>query len=122
MNMKEIARIANVSVATVSNVLNRKGSVSEETAERVLEIVRQNNYTPNFIARSLKKSSSRTIGIITEDLTVFNTPEIVDGINYICEKRDYHFILANMRVDKKYGRNFSETDRREYLFQSRWTE
>jgi DNA-binding LacI/PurR family transcriptional regulator len=110
VTIKEIAHRANVSIATVSNILNQTGRVSDETARKVLEIVEELHYTPNFNARSLKRNSSLTIGIITEDLTVFNTPEIVDGINACCSKNHYHFILANMRVHKRFGPAFTETD------------
>ena len=45
------------------------------------------------------------IGIITEDLTVFNTPEIVDGVASVCETLNYHYILSNLRFNKRYHDN-----------------
>jgi len=109
-NIKEIAKKANVSIATVSNILNGKGGVSRETAKRVLEIADELHYTPNFLAKNLKRGNTRTIGILTEDLTVFNATEIVDGINAYCEENSYHFILANLRLFKKYAGNFYELE------------
>ena len=41
------------------------------------------------------------IGVITEDLTVFNTPDIIDGIGACCEARDYLYVLGNMRIEKR---------------------
>lgn len=108
--IKEIAKKANVSIATVSNILNHKGGASEETTKKVMAVVREYRYTPNYNARSLKQQSTNTIGIITEDLTVFNTPEIVDGINSYCDDHHYHFILENLRLNKKYGSDFRETE------------
>jgi DNA-binding LacI/PurR family transcriptional regulator len=104
-SIKEIAQHCNVSIATVSNILNGKGGASEETRNRVLDAAAKLHYTPNFMAKNLKQKSTKTIGIITEDLTVFNTPEIVDGINEYCEINSYHFLLGNLRLQKKYQYN-----------------
>ena len=75
--IREISDRAGVSIATVSKVLNNKSGVKQETADRILQIADQLNYRPNLNARSLKLGDARTIGIITEDLSVFYTPEIV---------------------------------------------
>lgn len=101
--IREISEKAKVSIATVSKVLNGKKGVSQETIDNVMAIAHDLNYRPNLNARSLKKGQSRTLGVITEDLTVFNTPEIVDGISAYCESNDYHYILGNMRFNKRYG-------------------
>lgn len=69
--------------------------MSEETAKKVLKIAQKYNYVPNIYARNLKSQSLNIIGVITEDLTIFHTPEIVDGINYYCEKQGYSFVLGN---------------------------
>lgn len=70
-SIKDIARIAGVSVATVSYVLNRKvGSrISETTKNKILEIAKEINYTPNKIARSLKMNNSKLIGLIVPDIS-----------------------------------------------------
>ena len=70
--IREISDRAGVSIATVSKVLNNKSGVKQETADRILQIADQLNYRPNLNARSLKLGDAHTIGIITEDLTVFN--------------------------------------------------
>ena len=101
--IKEVARAANVSTATVSNVLNGTSKVKDKTRARVLQTAEQLNYTPNVLARSLKSRRSHTIGIITEEITAFNTPEIVDGIDEFREQNDYHFILSNLRMVKHFG-------------------
>lgn len=104
--IKEIAKACNVSVATVSNVFTGKGRVSEERRQLILQMARKMNYVPNDLARSLKQRNSRTIGIITEDLTVFNCPNIVDGIHEYLETIDYTYILGNLRLFRKYNNNF----------------
>ncbi|MFP7654501.1 LacI family DNA-binding transcriptional regulator [Chryseobacterium proteolyticum] len=70
-SIKDIARIAGVSVATVSYVINKKeGSrISEVTRNKILDIAEEINYTPNKIARSLKMSKSKLIGLIVPDIS-----------------------------------------------------
>ena len=90
--IKEIAKLANVSIATVSNVLNQKpGSASPEKVEKVLKVAKSLNYRPNYLAQSLKRQRSRSIGIIAEDLTVSQTAEIINGIEEYCEEYDYEY-------------------------------
>lgn len=101
--IKEISRKANVSIATVSKVLNGKSGVTDAVREKVLAVANELNYYPNLNARYLKSGSSRTIGIITEDLTVFNAPEIIDGAAAVLENAGYHYILSNLRFYKRYG-------------------
>lgn len=108
--IREISDRAKVSIATVSKVLNGKGGVGQATADNVLAIARELNYRPNLTARSLKKGQSQTLGVITEDLTVFNTPDIVDGIDAYCESEDYHYILGNLRFNKRYGHHPQDTE------------
>lgn len=101
--IKDIAREAGVSIATVSKVLNKKHNISSETANNVLKIAKSLNYIPNVHARNLKNGQSKTLGIITEDLTVFNSPSIVDGIAEYCERNQYHYILGNLRFNRLFG-------------------
>ena len=101
--IREISEQAGVSIATVSKVLNGKSGVNAETRKMILNVAKKLNYRPNLNARNLKKGQSRTIGIITEDLTVFNAPEIVDGIAQSCEEAGFHYILGNLRFYKRYG-------------------
>ena len=68
-SIKEIARQAGVSVATVSRVINQNGRFSKETEARVRQIIAQNNYEPNLLARSLRTSRARVVGIIMPDIT-----------------------------------------------------
>lgn len=105
-NIKDISKLAGVSTATVSNVLNNLPKVTVETREKVLQVIRDTKYRPNTIAKSLKIKKTNTIGIITEDITVFNTPEIVGGINEYAENHNYHIILNNIMMYKRIGNNY----------------
>jgi len=116
VTIKKIAQLTRVSIATVSNVLNGKaGAASEAKAREIIDVARNLYYMPNMLAKSLKRRKTNTIGIITEDLTVFNTPEIVDGIDACCEENGYEIILTNMRLFKRYNNNFTDTSRHHEL-------
>lgn len=106
VTIKDIARKCNVSIATVSNVINDRGKVSEMTQKLIWETARELNYVPNYMARNLKQKQKKNIGIIAEDLTIFHTPAVVDGINMYLDKKDYTFLLGNMRMFQKHGDEF----------------
>ena len=93
VTLKEIARMCDVSITTVSNVLNGKPKVSEETRQRVLEVVKQTGYQPNYFAQGMRKQKTRIIGIIVEDLDLFSTPPIVEAIMAYCDDNNYRTIL-----------------------------
>ncbi|MGF0032483.1 LacI family DNA-binding transcriptional regulator [Bariatricus sp. SGI.154] len=108
--IKEIARECNVSVATVSNILNHKPGASDETRKMVMKKIKELNYTPNSIARNLKTKNSRSIGVIVEDMTIFSIPDIVDGITEHCEENSYQILLINLRLFKKYQDTYYHRD------------
>ncbi|RCW62420.1 LacI family DNA-binding transcriptional regulator [Halanaerobium sp. ST460_2HS_T2] len=106
--IKDIAKKAGVSTATVSYVLNDSAQISKETREKVLKIVDEMNYKRNNIAKSLRTNKTNTIGVIVEDMTVFNSPQIIDGINRYVEEHGFHIILSNLRLNKKIGNSFEK--------------
>lgn len=69
LTIRDVAQAAGVSTATISRVLNDSGYVSAEVREHVQATIRQLNYRPNAIARSLKQEKSRSIGLIVPDMT-----------------------------------------------------
>lgn len=70
MNIKDIARLANVGVSTVSRVINNHPDVKESTRERVQQIMKESNYIPNNSARILKQNNTKNIGVLVKG--VFN--------------------------------------------------
>lgn len=98
VTLKEIAEKCNVSVTTVSNILNGKARAGEETKKRVLEVVKEMGYQPNYIAQGLRNSKTRTIGIIAEDIAQFTTPGIIEGIMEYCEGKGYRTVVQNLRL------------------------
>ncbi len=101
VTLKEIAKVCNVSVTTVSNILNGKAKAGEETKERILQVAKEMGYQPNYIAQGLRNNKTKTIGIIAEDLAQFTTPAIVENIMKHCESQGYRTIVHNLRL---YGR------------------
>lgn len=111
MNMKEIAKKAGVSVATVSYVLNGTGNVSQKKRDEIMKIVGDEGYAPNRIAKSLRTKKSNTIGIMVEDITAFQTPRIINGINDYAEEHGYTVILNDMGLLKRVGKDFDSVSK-----------
>lgn len=95
INIRDIARIAGVGVSTVSRVINNHPDVKEQTRERVLEVIRENNYIPNNSARNLKKNNTNNIGVLIKG--VFNPffSEMLDAISKRISKAGYSMILEH---------------------------
>jgi LacI family transcriptional regulator len=108
--IKEIAKACNVSVATVSNILNGKPGASEKTKKLVEKAIKELDYTPNYVAKHLKMKNTRSIGVIAEDMTIFSIPDIIDGITEHCEEEDYQILLTNLRLYKKYEDRYYNRD------------
>lgn len=106
MTLKEIAVKAGVSVATVSYVLNHSPKVGAETRERVERIIKETGYRSNILAQSLRTNKSFLVGVLVEDVTVWHTAHIIDGINELAEKKGYHTILSNLRLLSKIESQF----------------
>ena len=98
VNLKELARMCDVSPSTVSNILNGKSNVSDETRKRVLDMIEKTGYKRNYFASSMRRNSSKFIAIIAEDLGQFSTTNIVESMMARCEDLGYHTILMNMRM------------------------
>ena len=102
ITLKELAARCNVSIATVSNILNGKSNVGEETRQRILQVIKETGYRPNIMARGLRATKTKTIGLIVEDLTAFSSPWIIEGIMSILEEKDYRVVLENLRLYTKH--------------------
>lgn len=108
MTLKEIAKKAGVSTATVSYVLNDSSKVSEKTREKVMKIVEETGYKSNLLAKSLRSSRTHVLGVIVEDIQTKHTPAIIDGINEMAEKSGYQILLCNLRLLTKIGSHFQD--------------
>lgn len=94
--IKDISRMANVSTAAVSKVINGDyKSVSELTKERILEIARELNYKPNRLARGLVKNQTNIIGLIVTDITNPYYSSLAKGVEDRAGACGYNVILCN---------------------------
>lgn len=95
MNIKDVAKVAQTSVSTVSRVLNNHPDVKDETREKILEVIKEYNYIPNNSARVLKQMNTKNIGILVRG--VFNPffSEILKIISNGVEAAGYTMILQH---------------------------
>ena len=99
MNLKDIARIAGVSTATVSRVINRSGPVSAKTARKVLRVIEESGYVPDTIAKSLRMGQTKTVGFVVPDISNPFFPEVLNGAEAVCADWGYTIILGNTNED-----------------------
>lgn len=98
-SIKDVAREAGVSIATVSRVLNDIDVVNEDTKKKVKDAIKKLAYRPNIVARSLKTQKSSTIGIIIPDISNQFYPEIVRGCEDVANIYNYNIMLCNADLD-----------------------
>jgi LacI family transcriptional regulator len=97
--MSQVAELAGVSVATVSNVLSGNKYVSPELTKRVEAVVRELNYQPSRIARGLKVQKTYFIGLMVPDITNPFFAEIARGVESVALEHDYQLFLCNTDGD-----------------------
>jgi DNA-binding LacI/PurR family transcriptional regulator len=93
--IKEVADLAGVAVGTVSHVINGSVPVSDALRRKVHAAIRELDYHPNHVARSLKTSKTRTLGIIVPDMTIPYFPKVIRGAESAARKRGYSLIAVN---------------------------
>ncbi|WP_312807689.1 LacI family DNA-binding transcriptional regulator [Comamonas sp.] len=98
-SIKDVARLAGVSVTTVSHVLNKTRSVLPATQERVLEAVQTLGYVPSAVARSLKTQATHTIGMLVPDNSNPYFAELVRAVEDACFAAGYALLLCNTDND-----------------------
>jgi LacI family transcriptional regulator len=98
-SIKKVAEIAGVSVGTVSHVITGSVNVSEPLRLKVQAAIRKLNYHPNHIARSLKTSKTRTLGIIVPDMMISFFPQVIRGAEAAARKQGYSLIAVNSDED-----------------------
>jgi DNA-binding LacI/PurR family transcriptional regulator len=104
-SIKKVAEMAGVSVGTVSHVITGSVPVSESLRVKVNEAIRVLNYHPNFVARSLKTSKSRTLGIIIPDMTIPFYPRVIRGAEQAAGERGYSLMAVNSGDDRERQRD-----------------
>jgi LacI family transcriptional regulator len=91
----DVAREANVSMATVSRVVNGNPNVKPSTRKKVLEVINRLGYRPNAVARGLASKKTTTVGVIIPDISSIFFAELARGIEDIATMYKYNIILSN---------------------------
>jgi LacI family transcriptional regulator len=99
MGIREVARKAGVSAATVSRTFNRVRSVNPDIAARVWSAIDEIGYVPNTQARALVSGRSRILGLIVSDITNPFFPELIQGFEQIAVRSGFEVLLATTRYD-----------------------
>ena len=101
MNQREIAKLAGVSVATVSRVINHDPNVSQKTRDKVSHILAQQSYVTNINARNLRMTHTKTVGFL---ISTFSNPyfiSIYEGLEEICKQHGYNILIGITNEDSK---------------------
>ena len=98
MTIKDIAKIAGVSTATVSYVINDTRPVTPEKRRKILDAIAQTGYQPNQVAKSLRTKRTKNIGVLVEDIMGFSSSSIINGISEFVEQNDYKILLNDLRM------------------------
>uniref|UniRef100_UPI00307AEDF2 LacI family DNA-binding transcriptional regulator n=1 Tax=Enterocloster clostridioformis TaxID=1531 RepID=UPI00307AEDF2 len=112
VTIKDIAREAGVSIASVSRALNGMDGISEKKRSRILRVCERLSYTPNGLARSLVKRRTQTIGIIMPDIMSPFYSELMVKASDAAHKRGYQVLLCNsfreLRAERDYLKLLAE--------------
>ncbi len=100
ITIKDVAREAGVSIATVSNALNGSDVVQPKTREHVLEVAKRLNYIPNANGRQLRAAQTHNIGLFVTSMTGSYYANMADSIHYLCKKYGYELHIFIVDEDK----------------------
>jgi len=93
MNIYDVAKLSNVSIATVSRVINNKPGVSTAARDRVLKAIEETGFRPNQIAKSLTNNKTNILGIVMPGMNNYYSDRI-DAINKVCKQRGYGLMIT----------------------------
>lgn len=106
LTIKEIAKLAGVSIATVSRVINGARNVSQENIAKVEKVILESDFVPNSVARSLRSENTRTIGLIISDISNSYFNIIAKVSEDIFRERDYSMIVCSTEEDGERELNY----------------
>lgn len=100
ITIRDVAREAGVSVATVSRVLNNSGPVHEHTRRRIDEVAKRLRYTPNGAARTLSTRRTQTVGVLLPDLYGEFFSEVIRGIDQVVQEAGWHLLVSSSHNER----------------------
>ncbi|TBL72406.1 LacI family DNA-binding transcriptional regulator [Paenibacillus thalictri] len=95
--IKDVAKLAEVSIGTASKVLNREGNVRPDLQMRVWNAIKQLNYRPNAVARSLKSANTKTIAVLLADITNPFQMTLAKGIEEVTVQHGYQLLISSTK-------------------------
>jgi DNA-binding LacI/PurR family transcriptional regulator len=101
MDIRTIARLANVSIATVSRTINRVTTVNPKMAKRVWDVIERLDFVPNTQARALVSGRSKIFGLIVSEITNPFFPELIQGFEDIAVENGYEIMVSSTNHDPK---------------------
>ncbi len=103
ITIKELSKILEVSISTVSKALNDSYEISDSTKERIKSAARLHNYKPNKLAVNLKSGKTNTIGVVLPSIKNFFMSRVLRGIDSVIAKSQYNIIISitNESFDKE---------------------
>lgn len=101
LTIADIAKLANVSISTVSIVLNNKTGVSEQTRARVLKIIEKYNFNPNRIAQSLASKETKSLGLIIKEIDNPHFAKVMKGVYDSASEYGYSVLLGSSELSSE---------------------
>src|SRR5699024_2961649 len=114
-NIRDVAKEAGVSAATVSRYLNKSGYVSDTSRESIKKAIQTLNYKPSSVARSLSKKQTNYIVLIVPDIHNPFFPELARAVEDIALTYDYTVILCNSDEDAQKELAYLESLKEQYV-------
>lgn len=109
VTIKDVAEISGYSVATISAVINNKPIVSEEAKIKILKVIKEMNYRPNNIARSLKNTKTNSIAILLRDISNPFYSLIASGVENVAWSNGYSVFICNIEGDIEKEESYIES-------------
>ncbi len=106
LSIVDISKLAGVSAATVSRVINKNGRFSAETQRRVEDIIREHNYVPNLVAKGLKTKRSNFIGVIVPDIANEYFAAVAVEVQNTLRKHGYLALICNTKEDESIEKEY----------------
>lgn len=108
VSIKDVAKLAGVSVSTVSRVINKRGKTSKATEEKVWKAVEALQYRPNLLARGLRSQRTKLLGLLVPDIDSPFFARLAKYIEEVAHQKGYNLILCNVGEDPKKERDYLE--------------
>lgn len=108
MNIKQIAKAAGVSVATVSRVLNHPETVAPKTRDKIQKVIEEAEYKPNWFAQGLNFNRTKTIGLVIPHILNSMYMEIAKGVEDVAKQKGYITFMCNSEKNHSSEKNYIE--------------